>query len=98
MLIVFYTAVVGLVASGVVGSCWSLALDRPMTGWDLFEGGWLKPFCALLVVIHTPLRLMKLGAGMLVDGLVSGAVILAAGFGWSFLQGVFILTQFFGVT
>ena len=98
MLIVFYTALVGLVASGVVGSGWSLALDRPMQGRDLFEGGLLKPLCALLVVIHTPLRLMRLGAGMVLDGMVSGAVILAAGFGWSFLQGVFILTQFFGVT
>ena len=98
MLIYVYTAIVGLVAAGIVGSAWSMATGEQMTGWDLFAGGWLKPICALLVVVHTPLRLMKLGAEMTLDGALSGVAVLAAGAGWSFLQGVFILTQVFGVT
>jgi hypothetical protein len=98
MLIFAYTAIVGLVASGIVGSAWTMARDEPMTGWDLFTGGMFRPICALLVVIHTPLRLIRLGTEMTLDGMAAGLVVLAAGIGWSFLQGVFILTQFFGVT
>ena len=98
MLIFAYTVVVGLVASGIVGSAWTMARDEPMTGWDLFAGGVLRPLCALLVVVHTPLRLLRLGTEMTLDGMVTGPVVLAAGIGWSFLQGVFILTQFFSVT
>ena len=98
MLIYVYTAIVGLVAAGMIGSAWTLATGEQMTGWDLFSGGLLRPVCALLVVIHTPLRHMRLGTEMTLDGAVSGLVVLAAGVGWSFLQGVFILTQFFGAT
>jgi hypothetical protein len=48
-------------------------------------------------VAYAPL-LILLTAWRFVGSPILGMLLVAASLGWSFLQGVFILTQFFGVT
>ena len=96
-LVYVYAVAVGIVAAGISGSMWALATgERPRFGL-LFEPSAIAPIRALVVVISAPLMLL-LGAWRLVGSPIVGMLLVVASLGWSFLQGVFILTQFFGVT
>jgi hypothetical protein len=96
-LVYLYAIVVGLVAAGIMGSIWSLATGEELRFGLLLEPSFLAPVRALVVVACAPLLLL-LAARRHVGSAVVGLLMIAASLGWSFLQGVFILTQFFGVT
>ena len=92
-----FAAAVGIVSAGVAGSAWALATgERPRFGL-LFEPSAIAPLRGLVVVIHAPVLLLG-AAWRFAGNPFAGLLIIAASLGWSFLQGVFILTQFFGVT
>ena len=92
-----FAIAVGIVSAGVTGSAWALATgERPRFGL-LLEPSAIAPLRALAVVIHAPIMLL-VGAWRFAGNPFAGLLIIAASLGWSFLQGVFILTQFFGVT
>jgi hypothetical protein len=50
-----------------------------------------------VVVAYAPLMIL-LAAWRFIGSPIVVMLLVAASLGWSFLQGVFILTQFFGVT
>jgi hypothetical protein len=92
-----YAVAVGIVAAGVTGSLWALATgERPRFGL-LLEPSATAPLRGLVVIIHAPVMLF-MAAWRFAGNPFAGLLIVAASLGWSFLQGVFILTQFFGVT
>ena len=92
-----YAVAVGVVTAGITGSMWALATgERPRFGL-LLEPSAIAPLRALVVVACAPLLLL-LAAWRFVGSPILGMLLVAASLGWSFLQGVFILTQFFGVT
>ena len=96
-LVYLYAIAVGFVAAGVTGSMWALATgENPRFGL-LLEPGVIAPLRALVVVASAPLLLL-LAAWRIVGNAIAGMLLVVASLGWSFLQGAFILTQFFGVS
>jgi hypothetical protein len=94
-----FAAAVGIVSAGLVGSLWLLLLNERLYFHDLFHRqGWLSLVAALAVVYNAPILLFETGMARAAQGRVSGGVLILIGSGWSFLQGVFILTQVFGLT
>lgn len=92
------TAVVGLVASGIVGSGFALVHGEApglaiLARRDLF----LIPR-TMTLVIYAPLGLVRAGVDALAEELIFALIIFVFGLVWSFMQGVFILTTFFGFT
>jgi hypothetical protein len=93
-----YTVVVGITAAGLTGSAWAI-MSGSRPGFQLLlEPSLLAPVRAMVVVISAPLLILFAGCRKLDAHPIFGGVLIAASLGWSFLQGVFILTQFFGVT
>jgi hypothetical protein len=88
----------GIVSSGVVGSAWELATgEEPRLG-DLLDPNpdLLTPLRVLAAVFAAPAKILSDGFWWLIVQPFFGLPILIAGLAWSFLQGVFILTQVFG--
>lgn len=96
-LVYLYAVAVGVVAAGVAGSLWALATGEEPHFGLLLEPSLLAPVRALVVVASAPVLLL-LTAWRHAGSAVLGTLLVAASLGWSFLQGVFILTQFFGVS
>jgi hypothetical protein len=94
-LVYLYAAAVGFVAAGVTGSIWALATGESLRFGLLFEPGVIAPLRALVVVAAAPLLLL-LAAWRFVGSIIVGMLLVAVSLAWSFLQGAFILTQFFG--
>jgi len=92
-----YAVAVGFAAAGVTGSMWTLATGEETRFGLLLEPGLIAPLRALVVVASAPLLLL-LVAWRFVGNAVAGMLLVVASLGWSFLQGAFILTQFFGVS
>ena len=92
-----FAVAVGIVMAGITASLWTLALGKEPRFGLLLEPSAVAPFRALVVVAAAPLLLML--AAWRYAGSASVAMLLVViSLGWSFLQGVFILTQFFGVS
>lgn len=96
-IVYIYTIIVGIAAAGITGSAWaSFTGTRP--GFQLLlEPGLSAPVRAMVVVISAPLLILLSGFRQLDAQPLIGGTLIALSLGWSFLQGVFILTQFFGI-
>jgi hypothetical protein len=92
-----YAIAAGLAAAGLMGSVWTLATGERPCLQLLLEPSILAPLRALAVVVHAPLAMLYNGAGKLLVSPIMGVLLMMGGLGWSFLQGVFILTQIFGL-
>ena len=92
-----YAAAVGVVTAGITASLWTLAMGEEPRFGLLLEPSSIAPLRALVVVVSAPLLLL-LAAWRYVGNASVGMLLVVASLGWSFLLGVFILTQFFGVT
>ena len=92
-----FAIAVGIVTAGVTASLWTLAVGEEPRFGLLLEPSAVGPLRALVVVTSAPLLLL-LAAWRYVGSAGVGILLVAASLGWSFLLGVFILTQFFGVT
>ena len=93
-----FTVIVGIAAAGLAGSAWA-AVTGSRPGFQLLlEPSLFAPIRAMVVVISAPLLILLAGIKNLDAHPIVGGALVAASLGWSFLQGVFILTQFFGVT
>jgi len=91
-------AATGLVSAGLAGSSWELATgQRPRIG-ILHRLDYLTPLRTLALCIYAPLGVARTGLWYLEYNPLIALLVLALGAGWSFLQGVFILTTFFGYT
>jgi hypothetical protein len=91
-------AVLGMAVAGITGSGWALITgERPHP--ELFyklDGG--TPFKVVALVVYGPMAFITGGYEFIEDSPVFGMALMAVGVVWSFLQGVFILTTFFGFT
>lgn len=92
-----FAVAVGIAAAGVTGSLWALATGEEPRFGQLLEPGLMASLRALVIVACAPLLLL-LAAWRFAGSAIVGMLLVAASLGWSFLQGVFILTQFLGVT
>jgi hypothetical protein len=92
-----YAVAVGLVSAGLIGSAWALATGERPKFQLLLEPSFFAPFRTLAVVIHAPLIMLYNGFWKFLANPVIGIILMTASLGWSFLQGVFILTQIFGL-
>lgn len=92
-----FAVAVGIVTAGITASLWTLAAGEEPGFAILLEPSALAPLRALVIVACVPLLLLL--AARRYAGRASVAMpLVAASLGWSFLQGVFILTRIFGVT
>jgi hypothetical protein len=92
-----YAIAVGIVAAGITASLWTLAVGEEPRFGLLLESSAIAPLRALVIVVTAPLLLL-LAAWRYVGSASVGMLLVVASLGWSFLLGVFILTQFFGIT
>jgi hypothetical protein len=90
--------VVGVVSSGLIGSAWELATGEEARLGNLLDPdpSILTPFRAMAAIFSAPTTVLSDGFWWLIARPLFGVPILVAGLVWSFLQGVFILTQVFG--
>ena len=95
-----FAIAIGVVAAGIIGSMWEMAFDEEPRLSCLFDPNptLLTPFRAMAVILSAPATLMKLALWWLIEQPMIGVILLLTGSLWSFLQGVFILTQVFGFT
>jgi hypothetical protein len=93
-----FAMVVGVVAAGLISSAWELAFEEEPRLAQLLDPSptLLTPFRALAIVFSAPAIVMKLAFWWLIEQPFVGIPLLLGGALWSFLQGVFILTQVFG--
>jgi hypothetical protein len=87
----------GIVSSGLIGSMWAAAMfESPHFGL-LSDGDMLTPIKVPVVVFSAPTTLIVNAFSATLERPLLGIIMLLVGLGWSFLQGVFILTQVFGI-
>jgi hypothetical protein len=89
---------VGIVSSGIVGNAWALVTGETPRLGDVLDPDptILTPFRVIAAVLSAPTTILLDGFWWLIAQPLIGLPIIAAGLVWSFLQGVFILTQVFG--
>ena len=93
-----YTLIVGFVSAGFVGSLWGMFAGREPEPSLLLERNLVTPLAVAALVFHSPIILLKHGCLGFAQGRMKGLALIAFSALWCFLQGVFILTQMFGVT
>jgi hypothetical protein len=96
--LVLFAIAVGFVSAGVMGSLWKLSFDEEPSFDLLFDLNptLLTPFRALAVVFSAPSVVGERAIWWMIAQPLIGVPLLAIAAGWSFLQGVVILTQVFG--
>jgi hypothetical protein len=93
-----FAVAVGIVSSGLIASGWKLATGEDVRLGDLVDPdpGLLTPLRALAAVFAAPFTILVDAFWWMIAAPFVGVPLLAAALVWSFLQGVFILTQVFG--
>jgi hypothetical protein len=92
-----YAVAVGFAAAGVTGSIWQMVTgQRPRLILDQ-EPNLFTPLCAMATVINAPIAIFVSGVWRAFANPGLGLLLIAASLGWSFMQGVFILTQIFSL-
>ena len=93
----FFRAANGFLGSAI-GSLWAVATGEAPEFASLREADLLTPIRALAVVLAAPTTLLVNSMWYMIDRPLMGLAMLLAGLGWSFVQGVTIMNQIFGVT
>ena len=93
-----FAVAAGIISSGAIGSLWVLAVDEAPNFRQFEEPDLLTPLRALVLVFSAPTRLIVTSFWYLIDRPWLGILMLFLGLAWSFVQGVFIMSQVFGVT
>ena len=96
--IYIHAAVTGLVSAGLAGSAWAIATGQAPRLGILYRLDYLTPLKVIALCIYAPLGVVRLGLWYLEYNPFFALAAVGLGLGWSFLQGVFILTTFFGYT
>jgi hypothetical protein len=96
-LLFVYTVIVGLVASGIAGSLWSLVTGAAPSLALLERRDWRLPFNTAAVIAYMPILVLKWAWLLAPRHLPAAIALAAASCVWCFLQGVFILTRLFGI-
>jgi vacuolar-type H+-ATPase subunit I/STV1 len=88
----------GIISSGAIGSLWAVATNEAPAFRMLQDGDIFTPLKVPVVILSAPTTLLVSACWWLIERPVVGVLMLLAGLTLSFFQGVFILTQIFGVT
>jgi len=91
-------ALTGLVAGGLAGSGFALLTGAPPRLGLLHRIDHLTPIRVVALCLYGPLGFVRAGFAELAHNPLVALAVLAMGLVWSFFQGVFILTTFFGFT
>jgi hypothetical protein len=94
-----FALAVGIVSSGIIANGWAMVMGEPPRLADLLDRNptLLTPLRVLAALFSAPTAVLLDGFWWLIEQPIFGVPIIAAGLVWSFLQGVFILTQVFGM-
>jgi hypothetical protein len=90
-----FAVAAGIVLAGATASLWTLAVGEEPRFSLLLAPSAIAPLRALVIIVSAPILLLLVARRC---GGSAGMLLVAASLGWSFLQGVFILTRIFGVT
>jgi hypothetical protein len=88
----------GVVTSGAIASLWVVITDEAPHFRLLTYGDVFAPLRVPIVVLSAPTSLFAWAWRWMNERLLLSVLTLLCGIAWSFFQGVFILTQIFGVT
>ena len=93
-----FALAVGIISSGLVGNAWAMATGEAPSLGDILDPNptLLTPFRVIATLFSAPTTILLDGFWWLIAQPLLGVPIVIAGLIWSFLQGVFILTQVFG--
>jgi hypothetical protein len=89
-------AATGIVSAGLAGSLWAAAAGEYPRPGMLAKADAAMPLKVLFLVASAPAQFLRIGIWYLDFNPLVALCLIATGLGWSFLQGVFILTTFFG--
>jgi hypothetical protein len=94
-----FAILVGVVAAGLIGSAWTIAAgDEPELAMLFqYQFDWLIPLRVAVFTFSLPRILFERGIAAYIEAPIASMVLFALALGWSFLQGVFILTQIFNL-
>ncbi len=93
-----FAVITGIVSSGIIGSLWAALTDEAPHFGMLAGGDHLTPIKLPVLICSGPTTMIVSSFWWLIERPLVGAILLFGGIAWSFFQGVFILTQIFGVT
>lgn len=93
----FFAIAVGLVSAGIVGSLWALFFGKELRPALPRQVGVDTTLRTLAIAVNAPLAMVRTGLWYTTRNPVMALIIIVIGLGWSFFQGVFILTQIFGL-
>ena len=93
-----FAVAAGFVSSGCIGTRWALAWHEEPNLHALEHVDLLTPFRAVAFVFSAPTRLIITSIHGFLNRPLATLGMLIVGLALSFVQGVVVLTQFFGVT
>lgn len=93
-----FAIAVGLVSSGAIVSLWAMLTDETPRLATLKDGSIYSPLKVPFVILGAPVRIIGSAIKWMFESPLLGVLLLILGIAWSFIQGVFILTQIFGLT
>lgn len=99
---IYFTAlvamIVGVVSAGIIGSAWELMSDEEARLGAIFNSdpGFLTPVRVFVSLASAPATILRDGMWWMIAKPFAGVPLMISGLVWSFMQGVFILTQVFG--
>jgi hypothetical protein len=88
----------GIVSSGAIGSLWAMLTDEAPSFRLFASGDEMTPLRAPVLVLSGPTTLIVDSFWWMIERPALGIAMFLGGLAWSFIQGVFILTQIFGAT
>jgi hypothetical protein len=96
---IFFAVMTGITSSGFIGSLWAaFAGDSPRVRLLLADEDFYTPLRVVVVILSLPTILLSAACWWLIVRPPVGVVLMAIGFLWSFVQGVFIMTQLFHIS
>ena len=93
-----FAVAIGIVSSGIIGSLWAVFTDEAPSFDMLTFDDSLAPLKVPVLIMSGPTTTIISSFWWMIERPLLGVPLLLAGLAWSFFQGVFILTQIFGVT
>lgn len=93
-----FAGITGLVTAGLIGSSWAIFTGEHPRIWMLHKYSMAMPLKVVALCGYAPLAVTKAGLDDAERNPFFGLLLVAIGLLWSFFQGVFILTTFFGFT
>jgi hypothetical protein len=96
---IFFAVMTGIASSGLIGSVWAaFAGDPPRVRLLFADEDFYTPLRVCVVILSLPTMLLSAACWWLIVRPPIGLILMFFGFLWSFVQGVFIMTQLFHIT